>query len=76
VLPTRLPAWRSRPGAWLPGMTIAVAAAAIALPWIPPLAAPFGLVPLSANLMGTLLGVVVAYIAVTEAIKQRCGWLD
>lgn len=76
VLRTRLPVWRSRPGAWLTGLTIAVAIVAIALPWIAPLAAPFGLVPLPAVLMGTLLGVVIAYIAVTEAIKQRFGWLD
>jgi Mg2+-importing ATPase len=76
VLRTRQRAWRSRPGGWLAGLTVTVAGLAIALPWVPALAAPFGLVPLPAPMLLAMLGIVVTFIAATEAVKRRAGWLS
>ncbi len=69
VVRTRRPAYRSRPGNWLLGSTLAVVAVALLLPYLP-FSSVFGFVPLPAPL---LLGVVVltlAYVAAVEATKQ------
>lgn len=70
VLRTRLPAWSSRPSAALVAATVAVGALALSLPFIPPVAALFGFVPLSPGLIALLLAIVAGYIAVTEAAKR------
>jgi Mg2+-importing ATPase len=70
VLRTPGAAWRSRPAPLLVGLTLAVAAAALVLPWSGPLAAALGLVPLPGAVLAALLGLVVAYVAATEAVKR------
>jgi Mg2+-importing ATPase len=70
VLRTRSAAWRSRPAVLLIGITAAVAALALALPFIEVPARVFGFVPLPLPLLATLLGVVAAYVASTEAAKH------
>ncbi len=71
ILRTQLPAWKSRPGTLLWTTTALVAGAAVALPFIHPLAALFGLVELAPGLLGSLLLVVLAYAAATEFAKRR-----
>jgi len=71
VLRTRLPVWRSRPGRVLAGSAMAVAALAVALPFLGPPAALFGLVPLSAPELGAVALIVAAYVGATEAAKRR-----
>jgi Mg2+-importing ATPase len=71
VLRTSGPAWRSHPSPLLLAATVGVGALALALPWIGPLAGLFGFVPLPAALTGTLLAIVLAYVAVSEMTKQR-----
>ena len=68
VLRTHRPAWRSRPSTLLWASTAAVAALALALPYAGAPARLFGLVPLPAALLGSLLAVVLAY-----ARRHRMG---
>jgi Mg2+-importing ATPase len=70
VLRTRGPAWRSRPARWLVGTTLAVLLLALVLPYAGPLAGLLGFEPLPAPLLATLVGVVLAYCAATEAAKR------
>jgi Mg2+-importing ATPase len=69
VLRTARPSWSSRPGWVLAGATGIVAAAAIALPYVPPLARLFGFVPVGPAVLASMLAVVVGYVAATEAVK-------
>ena len=71
VLRTHLPAWRSRPGTLLWTSTLGVAVLAVALPYSGAAARLFGMVPLPGLLLGSLLGVVLAYAGATEVVKQR-----
>ena len=71
VLRTHQPAWRSRPGTLLWTSTVAVAALALALPYIAPLAGLFGMVRLPLTLLGSVLLIVLAYGAATEFVKSR-----
>ena len=71
VLRTHRPAWRSRPSTLLWASAAAVAVLALLLPYAGATARLFGLVPLPAALLGSLLGVVLAYSAATEWVKQR-----
>jgi len=52
-------------------ITLAVAALAVALPFIGPLARIFGLVALPAGLLSVVLAVVAVYCAATEWAKGR-----
>jgi Mg2+-importing ATPase len=70
LLRTQLPAWRSRPGTLLWTTTVAVAALALVLPFTGPLAALFGMLPLSPALLGSLLLVVLGYALATELVKR------
>jgi Mg2+-importing ATPase len=70
VLRTRRAAWRSRPSALLAASTAAVAALAIALPFIGPAAQVFGFVPMPAAMVATLIGLTLAYVVATEAAKR------
>ena len=69
VLRTRRPALRSRPSRALLWTTLAVAVATLAVPFLGPLSAVFGFVPLSAPQMATVLAIVFGYIAATEGAK-------
>jgi Mg2+-importing ATPase len=71
VLRTHGPAWRSAPSQLLLWSTVAVVAGALALPYAGAAATLFGFVPLSAPLLATVLLIVVAYAAATEATKLR-----
>jgi Mg2+-importing ATPase len=76
VLRTHLATWRSRPGAVLLWTTLAIAALSLALPYLGPVARVFGFVPLPAALMACVVGIVVGYVATTEAAKRFLwkGW--
>lgn len=69
VLRTHRPAFRSRPSRLLLWTTVVVSVATLAIPFLGPLARIFGFVPLSAIEMGTVIAIVVGYIATTEAAK-------
>ena len=71
VLRTQGPALRSRASTLLLWTTAAVAAGALAIPYIAPFAAIFGFVPLPWTVVSAALTIVVAYIAVTEFAKLR-----
>jgi Mg2+-importing ATPase len=71
VLRTRGRAFRSRPSRLLLWTTIAVTGAALAIPYLRPLALGFGFVPLSALQLGVVLVIVVGYITATEGAKAR-----
>ena len=69
VLRTHKPALRSRPSDLLLWSTLAVAVATLAIPFLGPLSSVFGFVPLSALQMGTVIAIVIGYIAATEGAK-------
>ena len=71
VLRTQLPAWQSRPSTLLWTALLLVAVAAVALPFTATPAALFGLVPVPPALLGSLLLVVLGYMAATEFVKHR-----
>jgi len=71
VLRTHHRAWRSRPSTLLWTSTAVVAALALALPYITPLAGLFGMVRLPLTLLGSVLLIVLAYGAATEFVKSR-----
>jgi Mg2+-importing ATPase len=73
VLRTRGALWHSRPSVLLGASTLALGVLALAIPYLPPLQALFGFVPLPAPLLLVLLAVVAAYLVVTEAVKRRLG---
>jgi len=69
VIRTNRPFFRSRPGAGLLWMSVAIGAITLALPWTP-LGPPLGLAPLSAEVLGAVTAIVVVYVAVSDASKQ------
>lgn len=69
VLRTRAPAFRSRPGRLLLWTTLATSVAAVAVPFLGPIASVFGFVPLSAMQLATVFAIVLGYIAATEGAK-------
>jgi Mg2+-importing ATPase len=71
VLRTEGPALRSRPSALLLWSTLAIMVITPMIAYLGPLSGMFGFVPLSAADMAALLAIVLAYIAVTEAVKRR-----
>ncbi|MFO1316251.1 MAG: magnesium-translocating P-type ATPase [Burkholderiales bacterium] len=70
VLRTHGPAWRSVPSRLLLGATVAVCAAAVALPFVAPLARVFGFVALPWPLLAAATAIVVGYVAATETAKR------
>jgi Mg2+-importing ATPase len=70
VMRTRRPFLRSRPARGLVVACGAVAAATLALPYLPPLARLFGFVPLPPPLVAAVLGITAGYLAVSEAAKH------
>jgi Mg2+-importing ATPase len=71
VVRTHRPLVASRPSAGVLWSTVAVAAAAVALPYLPGLAATFDFVPLPASLMAMLLAITLAYVLANEWAKRR-----
>jgi Mg2+-importing ATPase len=69
VVRTRRPFYRSRPARWLLISTAVVTALTFVLPYLP-LNALLGFVPLSAPVMGWIVGITVLYVLVTEAVKK------
>jgi Mg2+-importing ATPase len=49
--------------------TLLVAIATLAIPFLGPLSAVFGFVPLSASQIGAVIAIVIGYIAATEGAK-------
>ena len=70
VLRTRRPAWKSAPGTLLWVSTAVMLVVALAVPYLGPVSAWVGLVPLPASLAVTAVIVVAAYIAATEVTKH------
>ncbi|MCG5512723.1 magnesium-translocating P-type ATPase [Ectothiorhodospira shaposhnikovii] len=70
VLRTRLAAWRSPPSRVLLGTTVFVFLAALTIPYLGPVAALFGFVPLPGLILATMLLVCAGYIVATEAAKR------
>jgi len=70
VIRTYRPFWQSAPGRVLWIATACVFAFTLPLPYLPGVAY-FGFVRLPPRLLATLLGIVVAYVAVSELAKQR-----
>ncbi|ATE59854.1 magnesium-translocating P-type ATPase [Thauera sinica] len=70
VLRTRSAAWRSAPSRLLLRATLAVAATALALPYLPGVASAFGFTPLGMPLMAVLLVIVLGYVCSTEIGKH------
>jgi Mg2+-importing ATPase len=70
VLRTEGPMFRSRPSPMLWWSTLVVAVVALALPYIGPIAAPLGFVPLPLPIAAAGLAVVAAYIVSTELAKR------
>ncbi|HWL63222.1 MAG TPA: magnesium-translocating P-type ATPase [Steroidobacteraceae bacterium] len=69
VVRTQRPVWASRPGGLLLGLTAAVCAIAIALPYLP-FAALFGFTAMPAPLLLSLLAISALYVAATEVAKR------
>lgn len=69
VVRTHLPCYRSRPGRWLTIASLAVAAVALLMPYVP-LSRRFGFVPLPPGLLAALLLLTLAYVAVVELTKM------
>src|SRR4029079_13586577 len=70
ILRTRGPAWHSRPSALLLWTTVAATVLPLAVPFFGSWARLFGFVPLSTVEMGTVVGIVTAYLGATEATKR------
>jgi Mg2+-importing ATPase len=71
VLRTRNAVFRSRPGRLLAISTLIVTAAAVSLPFIPPIREIFGFVSLPMRVVAELLLITVGYVAATEFTKIR-----
>jgi Mg2+-importing ATPase len=68
VIRTHLPCYKSRPGKWLTLATVAVAAIAVLLPYLP-VSHQFGFVPLPPGLLAGLLLLTLTYVLVVELTK-------
>jgi Mg2+-importing ATPase len=71
VLRTGRPFIRSRPSRALLGSSVAVAAAALILPYLPGISAGLGLAALPLPILAALLGLTVAYALINEFAKRR-----
>jgi Mg2+-importing ATPase len=71
VVRTHRPLLKSRPSAAVLWSSIAVAVAAIALPYLPVIAPTFNFVPLPPSLMAMLLAITLAYVLANEWAKHR-----
>jgi Mg2+-importing ATPase len=69
VLRTRRPAYRSKPGRGLAVSAMLVGVLAVALPFLPR-ADLLGFVRLPLPVLAALLGITVAFVAVSEGVKR------
>jgi len=69
VIRTRKAFWKSRPGRLLSSLTLAVALAAVAIPYLPG-ADLFGFVPLPATAMAGIGIITAIYVAFSEGAKR------
>jgi Mg2+-importing ATPase len=79
VLRTQRPAFRSRPSRLLLWTTLTVSVFTLVIPFLGSLSSVFGFVPLSTLQIGTVIAIVIGYIAATEAAKvwfygRRSKW--
>ncbi len=70
LLRTRLAAWRSRPSRLLLGATGMVFVLALCIPYLGPVSALFGFVPLHSHLLVAMLAVLAGYLVCTELAKR------
>ncbi len=70
IMRTQRPSWRSRPGRLLVVTTLAVAATAVVLPYVPH-ADVFGFVPLPPALLAAVVSITAAYALASEVAKRR-----
>ena len=68
-LRTTRPIWRSRPALALAIAAILVGAIAVAMPYVPFIAEPMGLIPLDGPVLAALAVIALAYIAANEIAK-------
>ena len=73
VVRTQRPLWRSAPAPALLWISVAVAAAALALPYLPATQELFDFVPLGPDVLALLVGITVAYVIANELIKSAFG---
>jgi Mg2+-importing ATPase len=69
VMRTRRPFFRSRPGTLLLALTVVLIVVTLMIPYLP-LTAVFGFVPISAPLLGTIVLIMLLYVAATEVQKR------
>jgi Mg2+-importing ATPase len=69
IVRTRRPFYRSRPSRWLWISTVAVAALALAVPYLP-YTNVFGFVPLPIEVTILIVVITAAYVIATEAVKR------
>ena len=69
VLRTRRPFWRSRPGRAVLWSTLVVSIFTLALPFVG-LGSIVELTPLPLPVLGAVVGIALAYVAATEALKH------
>jgi Mg2+-importing ATPase len=69
VLRTRRSVWRSRPSRLLLWSTAAVFALTFFIPYVPPVAAIFGFVPLSLGELVAIAAIIVGYVIANELAK-------
>ena len=71
VLRTRRVAWSSRPGSWIIGLSVLVALATLAAPWLPWVAGKLGFVAPQGGMLAGIFVIVLVYAAATEVAKAR-----
>ena len=69
-LRTRVIAIQSMPGRVLIALSVVVSVVGLAIPYLGPLTARFGFVPLPLPVMGALLAIVLVYVGATELTKH------
>jgi Mg2+-importing ATPase len=75
VMRTHKPFFRSAPSRLLTWTSVAVAATALAIPFVP-FASLLGFVPLEPMLVVAVVVIVAAYVAASELLKRRLAILD
>jgi Mg2+-importing ATPase len=69
VIRTQRPFFRSRPGRWLFGASVGVAAVSVTLPYLP-FASVLGFAAVPVSLWGVLVLILTAYVAASELAKR------
>jgi Mg2+-importing ATPase len=71
VMRSRSPIGTTRPSTPVIALTAAAATLALVSPYLGPVSRVFGLVPLPIHILGSVVGITVAYVLVTEAVRRR-----